>query len=228
MEKNGRKLLLTGLGTMAAFVIWTMLIQTVDVQPVGQNGTNIGFAGLNQWFHKMTGVHMTLYTVTDWLGLVPIAVCMGFSVIGFIQLVRRKNLFKVDGDILMLGVFYILVIAGYLIFEMIPINYRPLLIEGRMEASYPSSTTLLVVSVMPTLALQVQRRVKSNALNYAIYACTTAFTLFMVVGRTISGVHWLTDIIGALLLSAGLYLLYHGTVRLTEEHKWNSAKNYRP
>ncbi|MBP1534800.1 MAG: phosphatase PAP2 family protein [Ruminiclostridium sp.] len=228
MEKNGRKLLFAGSGFMAVFIIWTMLIQTVDVQPVGQNGTNIGFAGLNQWFHKMTGVHMTLYTVTDWLGLVPIAVCMGFSVIGFIQLVRRKNLFKVDGDILLLGVFYILVIAGYLIFEMIPINYRPLLIEGRIEASYPSSTTLLVVSVMPTLAFQVQRRVKSNALNYAIYACTAVFTLFMVVGRTISGVHWLTDIIGALQLSAGLYLLYHGTVRLTEEHKWNSAKNYRP
>lgn len=228
MEKNGRKLLLAGLGVLAAFVIWTMLIQTVDVQPVGQNGTNIGFAGVNQWFHKMTGVHMTLYTVTDWLGLVPIAVCMVFGMLGLFQLVRRKNLCKVDGDILLLGVFYILVIAGYLIFEMIPINYRPILIEGRMEASYPSSTTLLVVSVMPTLALQMYRRVKSNALKYAVYICTAVFTLFMVVGRTISGVHWLTDIIGALLLSAGLYLLYHGTVRLTEEHKWNSAKNYRP
>ena len=228
MEKNGRKLLFAGSGFMAVFIIWTMLIQTVDVQPVGQNGTNIGFAGLNQWFHKLTGVHMTLYTVTDWLGLVPIAACIGFGVLGLIQLVRRKNLFKVDGDILLLGVYYILVIAGYLIFEMIPINYRPILIEGRMEASYPSSTTLLVVSVMPTLAFQVQRRVKSTALNYAIYACTAVFTLFMVVGRTISGVHWLTDLFGALLLSAGLYLLYHGTVRLTEEHKWNSAKNYRP
>ena len=227
MEKNGRKLLFAGSGFMAAFIIWTMLIQNIDVQPVGQNGTNIGFAGLNQWFHKMTGVHMTLYTVTDWLGLVPIAVCMGFGVLGFIQLVRRKNLFKVDSDILLLGGYYILVIAGYLIFDMIPINYRPILIEGRMEASYPSSTTLLVVSVMPTLALQVYRRVKNNVLKYAVYICTAVFTLFMVVGRTISGVHWLTDIIGALLLSAGLYLLYHGTVRMTEEHKWNSAKNYR-
>ena len=118
MEKNGRKLLLAGLGMMAAFIVWTMLIQTVDVQPVGQNGTNIGFAGVNQWFHKLTGVHMTLYTVTDWLGLVPIAVCMGFGVLGFIQLVRRKSLFKVDSDLLLLGVYYALVIAGYLIFEI--------------------------------------------------------------------------------------------------------------
>ena len=105
MKKNGRKLLLAGLGMMAAFIVWTMLIQTVDVQPVGQNGTNIGFAGLNQWFHKLTGVHMVLYTVTDWLGLVPIAVCMGFGILGLVQLVRRKSLFKVDSDILLLGVY---------------------------------------------------------------------------------------------------------------------------
>ena len=118
MEKNGRKLLFAGCGFMAACISWTMLIQTVDVQPVGQNGTNIGFAGVNQWFHKLTGVHMTLYTVTDWLGLVPIAVCMGFGVLGFIQLVRRKSLFKVDSDLLLLGVYYALVIAGYLIFEI--------------------------------------------------------------------------------------------------------------
>jgi undecaprenyl-diphosphatase len=205
-----------------------MLIQNIDVQAVGQNGSDIGFAELNVKFHDMTGVHLMLYTITDWLGLVPIAVCVVFGVLGLVQLIGRKSLFKVDSDILLLGVYYILVIAGYLIFEMIPINYRPIPIEGRMEASYPSSTTLLVVSVMPTLAFQVRRRVQKCGVRNTVYLCTAAFTLFMVVGRTISGVHWLTDIIGALLLSAGLYLLYHGTVRLTDEHKWNSAKNYRP
>ena len=227
MENNGIRQLLAGFGALTAFIIWTMLIQTVDVQPVGQNGTNLGFAGLNQWFHKLTGVHMTIYTVTDWLGLIPIAVCTGFGVLGLVQLVRRKNLFKVDSDILLLGIYYLLVIAGYLIFEMIPINYRPIPIEGRMEASYPSSTTLLVVSVMPTLAFQVRRRVQNHVVRNIVYICTAAFTLFMVVGRTISGVHWLTDIIGALLLSAGLYLLYHGSTGSTEGHEWNSAKNYR-
>ena len=112
MKKDGRKLLIAGLIMMAAFVIWTMLIQTVDVRPVGQNGTNIGFSAMNLAFHRLTGVHMLIYNVTDWLGLVPVAVCMVFGVMGLIQLVKRKNLFKVDGDILLLGVYYILVIAG--------------------------------------------------------------------------------------------------------------------
>ena len=227
MKKDGRKLLIAGLIMMAAFVIWTMLIQTVDVRPAGQNGTDIGFAAMNLAFHRMTGVHMSIYTITDWFGLVPIAVCMVFGVTGLIQLVKRKNLFKVDGDILLLGVYYILVIAGYLIFEMIPLNYRPVLIEGRMEASYPSSTTLLVVSVMPTLAFEVRRRMKNTALRCALYVFTVVFTAFMVIGRTVSGVHWLTDIIGALLLSAGLYLIYYGAVSMMEENKWISAKNYR-
>lgn len=227
MKKDGRKLLIAGLIMMAAFVIWTMLIQTVDVRPVGQNGTNIGFSAMNLAFHRLTGVHMLIYNVTDWLGLVPVAVCMVFGVMGLIQLVKRKNLFKVDGDILLLGVYYILVIAGYLIFEMIPLNYRPVLIEGRMEASYPSSTTLLVVSVMPTLAFEVRRRMKNTALRCALYVFTVVFTAFMVIGRTVSGVHWLTDIIGALLLSAGLYLIYYGAVSMMEENKWISVKNYR-
>lgn len=212
MKKNGKKLLIAGIIMMAAFALWTGLIQIVDVQPVGQKGTDIGFASLNCWFHKLTGVHMTIYTVTDWLGLVPIFICMFFGGIGFVQLIKRRNLFQVDMDILLLGIYYIIVIFGYLIFEMIPINYRPILIEGFMEASYPSSTTLLVLSVMPTLSFQANRRIKKTVIKNIINIFVILFSSFMVVGRTIAGVHWLTDIIGSLILSTGLYLIYKSGV----------------
>jgi len=217
MKKNGKNILITGMIMLILFAVWTVLIQTVDVQAVGQNGTDIGFASLNIWFHKMTGVHMWVYTVTDWLGLVPIFICMIFGVVGLVQLIKRRSLLKVDKDIILLGIYYILVIFGYLIFEMIPINYRPILIEGRMEASYPSSTTLLVMSVMPTLDFQVQLRVRNTKGRYGLYAFTVLFTTFMVVGRTVAGVHWLTDIAGSVLLSTGLYLIYQGTVQLTDK-----------
>lgn len=214
MKRNGKKQLTAGGILIALFVLWTILIQTVDVQPVGQNGTNIGFAALNVWFHRLTGVHMTVYTITDWLGLVPIGVCLVFAVFGLVQLIRRRSILKVDRDILLLGVYYFLVVLGYLIFEMIPINYRPIPIEGRMEASYPSSTTLLVLSVMPTLCYQVYHRVQNRAFRLAMYLSAAAFSAYMVIGRTIAGVHWLTDILGSVLLSAGLYLLYHGCAEL--------------
>ena len=208
MKDIRKKELLSGIVLLSAFVLWTMLIQLVDVQNVGQNGTSVGFATFNVWFHRMTGVNMLIYTITDWLGLVPIIVCMCFGVLGFAQLVKRRSLLKVDPDILLLGVYYVLVILGYLLFEMVPINFRPILIDGNLEASYPSSTTLLVLSVMPTLQYQADRRIRNTAAKQAITVFVLAFSTFMVIGRLISGVHWATDIVGSVFLSFGLYMIY--------------------
>ena len=211
--------LLAGVGLIGAFALWTVLIQYVDVQAVGQNGTKIGFADFNVWFHRLTGVHMTIYTITDWLGLAPIFICLCFGALGFVQLVKRRSLLKVDPDILLLGIYYVLVIACYLIFEMIPVNYRPVLIEGRLEASYPSSTTLLVLSVMPTLWFQANRRVSNAMIRKAVAVFVVTFSVFMVIGRLVSGVHWATDIIGSVLLSAGLYMLYRAAVLYSDKAK---------
>ena len=214
MEKNRIKEFIPGIMFTAAFAVWTALIQIIDVQPVGQNGTNIGFAAFNCRFHQLTGVHMAIYTITDWLGLVPIAVCMVFGGIGLVQWIRRRNLLKVDHDLMILGIYYIVVIFCYLIFEMIPINYRPIPIDGHMEASYPSSTTLLVLSVMPTLIEQAVRRISNKQMKQIITIFAILFSLFMVFGRLIAGVHWFTDIVGSVLLSTGLFLLYKASVSL--------------
>lgn len=191
-----------------AFVLWTVAITKIDLQAIGPRGTVVGFATLNAAFHKLTGVHLWLYEVTDWLGLVAIVFALGFGVLGLIQLIRRRNLFKVDSDIIILGGFYILVIIGYVVFEVFAINYRPVIIEGRLESSYPSSTTLLILCVMPTAILQLKNRIKSVVVKNIVVLVISVFTLFMVVGRTISGVHWLTDIIGGILLSISLVMLY--------------------
>lgn len=216
MKRNTKKSLLWAAVSALAFALWTVLIQTADVRAVGQNGTDIGFAALNKWFFNLTGVHMTLYTVTDWLGLVPIAVCLGFGAVGFMQLVKRKSLIRVDRDITLLGVYYIIVIFCYLIFEKVPINYRPVLIDGRMEASYPSSTTLLVLSVMPTLVFQARRRVKKPVARKTAVIAAALFSAFTVIGRLISGVHWLTDIVGGALIGAALFNLYKSAVLMFE------------
>lgn len=208
MKKNGKKLLILGIALLVMFAIWTWLVQCVDVQPAGPGGTEIGFATFNCWFHSITRVHMAIYTITDWSGLVPILVCMAFGGMGLAQLIKRKSLFKVDRDLIFLGIYYVVVIWGYLIFEMIPINYRPILIDGMLEASYPSSTTLLVLSVMPTLIFQVNRRSANPVLKEIVRGLTVLFSAFMVIGRLIAGVHWFTDIVGAVILSTGLYCLY--------------------
>ena len=219
MEAKGKKGVIFGIALILAFILWTILIRTVDVQPVGVNNTDIGFAAVNTWFHRLTGETMWIYTVTDWLGLVPIVICVCFGILGLVQLIQRKSLKKVDADIILLGIYYILVIIGYLVFEMIPINYRPVPIDGVMEASYPSSTTLLVLSVMPTLVFQVSRRAKSGAAARNTAVLAGFFSAFMVIGRLVSGVHWLTDILGSVFLSAGLYLLYRSAVAIADGRK---------
>lgn len=215
MKANAKR----GALLLLAFLLWTILIQVVDVQPVGPKGSAVGFAAFNLWFHNLTGVHMTLYTITDWLGLVPIAVCLCFGALGLVQLVRRRSLLRVDADILLLGIYYVLVIFGYLFFEMVPVNYRPILINGVLEASYPSSTTLLVLSVMPTLWYQVARRSENTASRTAAAWFAGGFSVFMVLGRLVSGVHWATDIFGSVLLSTGLFLLYRAAVARAERGK---------
>ena len=219
MKRDEKTDLWTGIGFLIVFLLWTVLIQCVDVQVAGPNRTKVGFANLNLWFHKLTGVHMTIYAITDWLGLVPIAVCLGFGMVGVFQLIRRKSLLRVDSDIILLGLYYILVIFAYLAFEMIPINYRPVLINGVLEASYPSSTTLLVLSVMPTMMFQVDRRTNKSLVRNVTGIFVNAFSAFMVIGRLISGVHWATDIIGAVFLSMGLFLLYRYAVDVTDRRK---------
>ena len=209
MEKKNKKRLVLGVILILSFLLWTVLVRFVDVRAIGPESSTVGFATLNGFVHKLTGVNWLLYTVTDWLGLVPITVAFGFAVLGLVQLIKRKSLRKVDQSILALGVFYVVVMAAYIFFEMVVINYRPTLIEGYLEVSYPSSTTMLVMSVMPTAAMQLNARVNNTAIRRCIMIAIKAFTLFMVIGRLISGVHWITDIIGGALFSVGLVLIYY-------------------
>ena len=208
MKKENRKNFYIAICMLAAFVLWTISVRFIDVQAVGPQGSTIGFSTINLFVHRLTDVHMSLYIITDWLGLVPLAVCVGFGILGFIQLVRRKSILKVDYDILALGGFYIVVIAIYLLFEMLVINYRPVLINGALEVSYPSSTTMLVMSIMPTSIMQFNARIKSGVLKRCLTIIIIAFIVFVVGGRLVSGVHWLSDIIGGAILSAGLVLMY--------------------
>ena len=181
MKTKERKLLISGVSFIIAFALWTWLIQIIDVKPAGVNGTEIGFATLNGWFHKFTGVHMWIYTITDWLGLVPVVFVLGFGFLGLIQWIKRKSITKVDFDILVLGVIYIMVIGAYLFFVLFPVNFRPVLIEGYLEASYPSSTTVLGLCVMPTAWMQLHRRIQNTVWKRLVSWGICLFMAFMVV-----------------------------------------------
>ena len=212
--KRIRKSFMASMCLLTAFVLWTVAICFVDVRAIGPQGSSVGFAGINNFVHNLTGVNFSLYNITDWLGLVPIFVCMGFGILGLVQWIKRKSICKVDHDIFVLGGFYIVTIAAYLFFENVVINYRPVLINGYLEASYPSSTTLLVMCVMPTAMMQLGARIKNKIFRWCVLLIIALFIAFMVIGRLISGVHWFTDIVGGALLSAGLVMMYNSVIEV--------------
>lgn len=203
---------------LTAFMLWTTALCFMDVRTIGPQSSSVGFAAVNDFVHTLTGVHLSLYTITDWLGLVPILVCIGFGILGAVQWSTRRRISKVDRDILALGGFYMITIAAYIFFESVVINYRPILLDGILEASYPSSTTMLVMCVMPTAMMQFNRRIKNRALRSIVAVTIIIFVAFMVVARLLSGVHWFTDIVGGALLSAGLVTMYYSVSHVAQRN----------
>ena len=198
------------------FVLYTAAVLTVNVQPIGPQGSFVGFAKINQYFQTLFGVNMQLYHITDWLSIAALFIMLGFAMQGLLQLIKRKRLRYVDYNILVLGGFYVLVFSVYLFFELYVVNYRPVLIDGILEASYPSSTTMLILCVMPTAVMQFQRLILNKRVRTVVNTFCGIYAGFMVAGRILSGVHWFTDILGGMLLRAALVMLYYAVIQLAD------------
>lgn len=210
-----KKKLIAGISLLTAFIIYTYSLTFAFIKPVGPCGSAVAYADINKAVHEFFGVNMTLYNITDWAGVAAIAVAFAFAFFGLIEWIKRKSILKVDKSILLLGVFYLFIFAVYALFEFLVINRRPVLINGILEASYPSSTTMLALCVFPTAIMQFSRLIKNRIIKYSVNGFCTLFTAFMVIGRLLSGVHWLTDIIGGLLFSSAAVLIYWGACDMT-------------
>lgn len=199
------------------FLGFTVLVSVADVRPVGPEGSAVGLATLNAWAAERIGVHMLWYQITNVLGVVALLTVGCFGLLGLAQLVQRKSLWKVDVQILLLGAFYVLLAACYLFFEKVIVNFRPVILEGGLEASYPSSHTMLTVCIMATAIMELRRLLaQKETLCRVLTAAAFIVMVVTVIGRLLSGVHWLTDIIGGLLLSVTLVLLYASFVQVSE------------
>lgn len=203
MEKRRKEILLCG-GLFAVAIIYTLLVKYIDVQEIGPNDSLVGFATINNFMFNLTGVNMLWYDITNWWGFVPLFIAFIYAMIGFIQMIKRRNILKVDKEILGLGVFYIIVIGLYIFFETCIINYRPTLMDGILEASYPSSHTLLSVCICGSSLIINKYLFKNRNFFKAENIISILSILVIVIGRFISGVHWFTDIVGAILISIAL------------------------
>lgn len=217
--KKTRKEFLMGVILLIIFVIYTISLKFIDVRAIGPKGSLVGYGLVNNFIHKLFGVHLKIYNITDWLGIIVIFIAIGFGFLGLFQLTKRKSIFKVDFSILLLGIFYLLVFGVYLFFEFKVINYRPILINGKLEASYPSSTTMLSMCIIPTAIIELNRLINDKKIKKIIKYICLIFMVFMVIGRLISGVHWFTDIFGGFLFSLSMVLIYNSIIKFIDENR---------
>ena len=206
-------------------IIFTILVSTVDVQPSGISGTNLGFSTINHSVFDSIGTNDAIYLATEILGYIFIIPAAFFAVLGIIQLIKRKNLKKVDLHFYALLGLYIAVAATYVFFELVAVNYRPILIDGKAEASYPSSHTMLAITVLLSSFLMICRLVKNRTIKFVALGVTVVCSVAMAILRLYSGVHWATDIIGGILISVSLVLIFNAVLSLLDYLQLKKAEN---
>ena len=190
------------------FLIFTILAKTIDIQAAGAQNSLIGFAALNTSIFNFLGTNNFCYKLTQFFGILAILVAAIFAVTGLVQLIKRKSLFKVDSDLLMLGGVYILLIVVYVLFEKLAVNYRPVVLDEGLEPSYPSTHTMLILTILGTAIRILVNYIKNPKLLFTTRLGFLFIMALTVICRLLSGVHWFTDIIGGVLISLFFITLY--------------------
>ena len=213
-----RKKLIITILLLISSIIFIVLLKRIDIKCNAVNNSCIGFATINQFIFDKIGVNMIWYTITDWLGIIPILMSVVYAIIGLKQLIKRKSIRKVDKEIIILGIFYIAVISIYILFEKYIINYRPILINGLLEASFPSSHTMMTICLCGS-SIMINNRLFKNKFSKVINKISIIIIVITVIGRFISGVHWFTDIIGGILISSFLLMLFYSILNIKKTNK---------
>lgn len=192
-------------------VLFTELVKNIDVKPIGPNESLVGFADINRLFHNLIGSNMIIYKITEFLGYIPIVMALVYVFIGLKELIERKSLLKVDREMYILALFYVLVVGVYVFFEKFIVNYRPILIDGVLEASYPSSHTLMSICLCGS-SIIINKKIFKNKFGDVENILSVILILLIVIGRIISGVHWFTDILGGIIISSALLVVFYSVI----------------
>ena len=201
MKNSRRKCVTISIILLVIAVIYTVLVKYVDVKAIGPQSSEVGFSILNKFVHGLLPFNETFYKISKYAGLLPFGFVAAYGLHGFINLIKNKGFKKMDKKYIILGLFYIIFVAMYLFFEKIPINYRPVLVKGALEASYPSTHTLIAICLCGTSLIVSKQLIKNDTMRLLFDIAAWCLMIGIVITRIISGVHWASDIIGGILLS---------------------------
>ena len=191
------------------FVVFTLLVKFVDVAYVGMTGKEVGLSSFNRLVYESVDVSETFDKLGDVCMVLSILVVLFVVALGIYELVKNKSIKKVDKKIWSMGIIYALVVLIYVVFELICLNYRPVLIDGKLEASYPSSHVMLSLTILSCFLIFMLSKLKTKKQKAILGTLIGLFMFVIVLFRVLSGMHWMTDIIASVILAlmlAGWYV----------------------
>lgn len=208
-----KKFILSGISLLLFFGL-IYAIKNIDVNVIGPENTAIGLSKLNEFGHNLFGYKPLLYKISDYLGYLCIAAGTAVGIMGIVQLFKRKSFFKVDEEIYAFAVLLVVILTLYVVFEIVVINYRPVILEGdlHVEASFPSSHTVLSLCVALGVASLLNKYVESIRLRLTLKIVLYGLAILTTLLRLISGVHWISDILGGSLISTCILLFFSGII----------------
>lgn len=210
MTRKSKSYLYKALAFFIVFLCFIPAVKFIDVKRIGPQESEVGLAALNGFVKNLLGFHQVWYDITEFLGIIAILVAAGFALLGLYQLIKNKSFKKVDSDLYLLCAAYVTVMFAYVVFEVIIINYRPVILEEGLEASFPSSHTMLALVIMGTAIYQFQYRIQNQSLRHAAIVISLLMIGLIVIGRVLAGVHWFTDILAGLCLGMSIVFVYAG------------------
>lgn len=205
-------------------VVFTILVtkvdvKTVEVKPiegVTQEGvltTEVGFATLNQAVSNKVGFSETFYKISKYAGYLALILVAFYGFTGLIELLQKKSLKGVNKVLYALAAFYVCVAIVYVVFEVLVINYRPVDLGEGLEASFPSSHTLLALCVCGSSLIVSKYVIKKENFKKCLNIISWVVMILVVCTRILSGVHWITDIFGGVLISLFMIQVFSCVVK---------------
>ena len=190
------------------FCALTVSLTFVDVREAGESGAPVGFATLNEAVFEALGQDEISLKLSDLCGVLMIAAVGAFGVTGLVQVIRRKGILRADKELYVMAGGLALLAVAYLFFEVVVINCRPVLEEGELAASYPSSHAMLAVSVAGMGAAYLYRRIQCRCWRTSPSMSLISLATVTTLLRLEAGVHWLTDIVGGVLIGLVITFAY--------------------
>ena len=181
----------------------TVSIKLIDVKLYSVTNSYIGLYSINKLFvftYNISNINIFFEIISNFLFIFCLIIILLKLSFIFYEYVKNKKVSKTNINFL---IHFILMILIWIIFDkIIIINYRPILINNKLEGAFPS--THVMVSTFTLLFFAYNQKNK----KIIFYIIITSLIILQSISRILLQMHWFTDVLGGLLIGTLLFLTY--------------------